>query len=254
MLFVLKRLKISKKGILTNQLTVEQIIRHIQQGDKKYENELIEKYIPFIQNTATKVCKRYIRTTDDDEFSIALIAFNEAIHNYSENKGSSFLSFASLVIRRRIIDYIRQEQRKRISLSIDYTDEDKENMENIAEVKASFKEYKERLEKEYRREEIFHLQEQLSQYGITLTEVTEQSPKHQDARENMLGIARAIVDDNELKDFLVEKRRLPMKALTDNITMSRKTIERNRKYIITLCIVLMEDYRYLQEYLKGWTS
>ncbi|MCD8510679.1 MAG: sigma-70 family RNA polymerase sigma factor [Bacillus sp. (in: Bacteria)] len=124
---------------MPNNLTVEETIRLIQQGDEDHENEFIKKYIPFIQNTATKVCKRYIRTTDDDEFSIALIAFNEAIHNFSENKGSSFLSFASLVIRRRIIDYIRQEQRKKVSLSIDYTDEDKENMENIAEVKASLK-------------------------------------------------------------------------------------------------------------------
>ncbi|MCD8510678.1 MAG: hypothetical protein LRY73_12945 [Bacillus sp. (in: Bacteria)] len=98
------------------------------------------------------------------------------------------------------------------------------------------------------------MQEQLSYFGITLSEVTEQSPKHQDARENMLGIAKTIVEDMELKKFLVEKKRLPMKALSDNITMSRKTIERNRKYIITLCIVLMEDYRYLQEYLKGWTT
>ncbi|MDQ0255235.1 RNA polymerase sigma factor [Evansella vedderi] len=249
---MLKRLKILNR----EELSIEETIRLIQQGDgeSEIENQLIQKYIPFIQNTATKVCKRYIRTSDDDEFSIALIAFNEAIHNYSENKGSSFLSFASLVIRRRIIDYIRQEQRKKVSLSIDYVDTDKENMENIAEVKASFKEFEQRRETEYRREEIFHLQEQLAVYGITLAEVSEQSPKHQDARENMLMIAKTIIQNPELKEFLIEKKRLPMKALTKSITMSRKTIERNRKYIITLCIVLMEDYRYLQDYLKEWTS
>ena len=234
--------------------SIEQIVADIQAGDSDQENFLIKQYIPFIRKITANVCKRYIRTTDDDEFSIALIAFSEAIKQYSTDKGSSFLSFASLVIRRRVIDYIRQEQRRRISLSMDFTEDDRENMENMAEVQASFKEYKEVQETEHRREEIFHLTEKLAEFRITLTEVSVQSPKHQDARENMLNISKAVIEDEDLRYFLIEKKRLPMKELTKKISMSRKTIERNRKYIITLCIVLMEDYRYLQDYLKEWIT
>ncbi|WP_236939237.1 RNA polymerase sigma-I factor [Evansella clarkii] len=234
--------------------TIEQTVAAIQEGDSEQENLFIEQYIPFIRKTTAKVCKRYIRTSEDEEFSVALMAFNEAIKQYSSNKGSSFLSFASLVIRRRVIDYIRQEQRRRVTLSIDFTEEDKENMENLAEVQASFKEYKEIIETEHRREEILHLQEKLGEFGISLSEVAAQSPKHQDARENMLEIAQVVVSNEKFKEFLLEKQRLPMKELTKSISMSRKTIERNRKYIITLCLVLLEDYRYLQDYLKEWVS
>lgn len=245
------------KRLFTNNIdqhSLNETIMEIQDGHEELENDLIKQYIPFIRKTTAKVCKRYISTTEDDEYSIALIAFSEAIRQYSPEKGSSFLSFASLVIRRRVIDYIRQEQRRRTPISIDYTETDKENMENVAEVHASVQEYENMLENEYRREEIIHLQENLHTYGITLSEVSEQSPKHQDARENMLEIAKTVVMNDDLRETLIEKKRLPMKHLTNEIAMSRKTIERNRKYIITLTLILMEDYRYLKDYLKEWIS
>ncbi|RNA70586.1 RNA polymerase sigma-I factor [Bacillus sp. KQ-3] len=224
----------------------------IQRGNVRLENDLIEQYIPFIRKTTAKVCKRYINTSEDDEYSIALIAFNEAIHQYSPDKGSSFLSFASLVIRRRVIDFIRQEQRRKIPLSIDYHDDDNENMENVAEIHASFHEYHEKQEREYRREEILHLNEQLKAFKISLSDVAKQCPKHQDARENMVKIAKTVVEIEGLRSTLMTKKRLPIKELTKHITMSRKTIERNRKYIIAVSLVLMEDYRYLKDYLKEW--
>nr|WP_249414000.1 RNA polymerase sigma-I factor [Alteribacter keqinensis] len=245
---MLKRLTID-----TNKpFDINETVMEIQRGNVRLENDLIEQYIPFIRKTTAKVCKRYINTSEDDEYSIALIAFNEAIHQYSPDKGSSFLSFASLVIRRRVIDFIRQEQRRKIPLSIDYHDDDNENMENVAEIHASFHEYHEKQEREYRREEILHLNEQLKAFKISLSDVAKQCPKHQDARENMVKIAKTVVEIEGLRSTLMTKKRLPIKELTKHITMSRKTIERNRKYIIAVSLVLMEDYRYLKDYLKEW--
>ncbi|WP_280768794.1 RNA polymerase sigma-I factor [Salipaludibacillus daqingensis] len=225
----------------------------IQKGLNEHaENELIDQYIPFIKKVTSGVCKRYINPSSDDEFSIAMIAFSEAIHKYSPDKGSSFLSFASLVIRRRVIDYIRMEQRKKTSLSLDYKEEDRENMENIAEVSASFQDYYQGMEREYRKEEIHHFQERLSLFEIQLSEIAAQCPKHTDARVNMVKIAKTIIEHEDLLKILMQKKRLPVKQLMEYITMSRKTIERNRKYIIALVIVLLEDYQYLKDYLREW--
>ncbi|MBU9711328.1 RNA polymerase sigma-I factor [Evansella tamaricis] len=234
--------------------TVEEVVAQIQNGNNDKKNQFIEQYIPFIRKTASKVCKRYISPSVDDEYSIALMAFDEAIQQYSPEKGSSFLAFAALVVKRRVIDYIRYEQRRRVSLSIDYTEEDKENMENAAEVHASVKNYEHHLESQYRRDEIIQLQEKLRIYDISLSDVSKQSPKHKDARENMLQIANCVVGEEEMRLYLIEKKRLPMKELSKRISMSRKTIERNRKYIIALCVILMEDFQYLRDYLKGWLS
>lgn len=245
---MLKRLMMTREH---KNNSVEDVIAQIQAGDEEERNKFIEQYIPFIRKTTSKVCKRYL-TMDDDEYSIALMAFNEAIHQYSPEKGNSFLSFAALVMKRRVIDYIRYEQRRKITISIDYTENDKENMENVAEVHAAVKTYEKQQESVERKEEILQLQKKLNEFGITLADVAKQSPKHKDARENMLEIAKTVVSEDEFKYYLIEKKRLPMKQLTEQISMSRKTLERNRKYIIALCIILLEDFQYLQDYLRGW--
>src|SRR5690625_6528731 len=75
-----------------------------QQGDSEILNHLLKAYQPFIAKCVSSVCKRYIDPEHDDEFSIGLSAFHSAIEIFSPVKGSSFLSFAKLVITRRVID------------------------------------------------------------------------------------------------------------------------------------------------------
>jgi len=55
------------------------------------------------------VVGRYVAYGQDDELSIALMAFVEAIRSYDVSKGN-FLSFSQNVIKRRIIDYYRKEK------------------------------------------------------------------------------------------------------------------------------------------------
>lgn len=47
---------------------------------------LIEKDKSFIKGTACKVVGRFI-SESDDEWSVALIAYNEALKSYNETKG-----------------------------------------------------------------------------------------------------------------------------------------------------------------------
>ena len=94
-------------------------------------------------------------------------------------------------------------------------------------------------------------QENLSHYKLSFQELVEQSPKHEDARINAIKIAETIVNSQELLNYLNEKKRLPIKKLEKQVHVSRKTIERNRKYIIAICLIMIGDYVYLQDYLKG---
>ncbi|MGO4886949.1 RNA polymerase sigma factor SigI [Anaerobacillus sp. MEB173] len=238
----------------TEHQDLELLIEKIQAGDTSLHNELINQYKPFIRTTVSKVCKRYIDVAIDDEYSIGLIAFDEAIQKYSTEKGSSFLSFASLVIRRRVIDYIRYESRRKVNFSLDQTTEDGDNLDNLAEVAASVKSHKADVEDEYRREEILHFRDRLQEFKISFSELPEQSPKHKDARENMIQVAKTIIEHEEIKKQMLEKKKLPIKQLSEHVTVSRKTLERNRKYIIALTIVLLEDYLYIKEYLKEWLN
>ena len=62
----------------------------------------------FILRTASTVSRRYV-TKEDDEWSIALQAFAQAVQDYDPEKGS-LQGFAEVVIRRRLTDQFRRNR------------------------------------------------------------------------------------------------------------------------------------------------
>lgn len=233
-----------------NDRPLEEMVKSIQQGDTVMQNYLLQTYQPFIAKCVSEVCKRYIDPKRDDEFSIGLSAFNEAIFSYSPERGSSFLSFAKLVIKRKVIDYIRYNQKRLVSISLDET-YNAEQMENPMEIVAVKEKYQEEIDAFHRKEEILEFKDKLKEYNLSLIELTDVSPKHKDARESAVKTARILFQDKELREFVQVKKKLPIKQLIKKVDVSKKTLERNRKFILAIFIVLSEDYIYLKDYLKG---
>lgn len=229
---------------------LEEMITSAKNGDTEVQNHLLKMYQPYIAKCVSEVCKRYIDPKRDDEFSVGLFAFNEAIQTYSSEKGSSFLSFAKLVVKRKVIDYIRFVQKAPNTTSLDES-YDEEKMENPAEIVAVNEKYQEEQDSWYRKEEISDFKGKLLEYKLTLAELTEVSPKHRDARESAIQIAKVLFDDVALREYVHVKKKLPIKDLVKRVNVSKKTLERNRKYILAIFIVLSEDYLYLKDYLKG---
>jgi RNA polymerase sigma factor len=233
------------------QLTLEELAIDIQNGDEQLLNMVINDYKPFIKKTVSSVCKRYIYESDD-EFSIGLIAFHDAILKYNNERGSSIISFAEVIIKRKVIDYIRKNGKIR-DVSIDRNlmgDEDDAAALTIEQV-LSVEEYAKQEDSLNRREEIVDFQEQLTLFNLSFMDLVEQSPKHEDARLNAIEIAKTVVTSNDLMNYLMEKKRLPIKKIEKQVNVSRKTIERNRKYIIAISLIMIGDYVYLKDYLKG---
>lgn len=232
--------------------SLEETIIKIQQGDTKLRDDIIHSYKPFIAKTASTVCNRYI-TESDDEFSIGLIAFNEAIDKYTSEKGKSLIAFAEIIIKRRVIDYLRsQSNRKEYAIGSVFDDEGKE--QSVLDHANSMHAYEKEKESELRRDEIQRYNMRLREFGLSFNELASVSPKHEDARRGAISIAQMVMSDEELKDMLFTSKRLPIKQLEQKVQVSRKTIERNRKYIISICVMLNEEFPYLAEYIKGVTD
>lgn len=229
---------------------MEELIEQAQNGDEDAVNFLLQKYQPFIAKNVSEVCKRYIDPERDDEFSIGLSAFHEAIRMFSPDRGSSFLTFSSLVVKRKVIDYIRSQSKYPATISFDET-YDEEKMENPTEVEAVKNIYQQEQEAWYRRQEILEFQKTLADYKLTLTDLAEVSPKHRDARDSAVRIARLIRDDKSLSEYVEHKKKLPIKELAKKVDVSKKTLERNRKFILAIFIILGGDYVFLNDYLKG---
>ena len=223
-----------------------------KEGDARIREQILQDYRPFYLRVASTSCRKYLVLGRDDEASIAMIAFNEAIDSYNADGGASFLSFAEIVIKRRMVDYFRRQSKRsdEIPLSSFERDEQEDNVIQKIESREAHTVLQIQEETEERREEIFRLDQLLSHYGIRFSDLVRISPKHQDARDRALQVARTLAGEPELLAYLTTKKSLPLKELEERVEVSRKTLERQRKYIIALTLILIGDFYHLREYLN----
>ena len=145
--------------------------------DMKAADRLIGSYMPFIKAETAKFLKRPPMEGHDDELSIAMIAFHEAIRGYSHSRGA-FLKYAAMLIKSRLIDYHRKEQKHNNVISLDTPagEEDTPLGDTIAD-EADHNENL--LIREATRTEIEELTRQMQEFGVSLTDVAENCPKQQ---------------------------------------------------------------------------
>jgi len=218
-----------------------------RQGDDLAREELIRRFTPFVLKIASRLSGRFIRLGEDDEASIGLMAFNEAIDNFEPEKGLSFVTLAETIIRRRLIDYFRREGRHRQNVPLSVLDVAPGQGREV--MTAGIEDYTLVTELEDRKQEVLRYRQDLARYGITLDDLVRGCPRHRDARERALACARVIADNPVFRCHLQERRELPLKDLVKELDTSRKTLERHRKYIIAAALIMMGPYEYLQEYL-----
>ena len=235
---------------------VRQAITRVQQGQDNLRDDLVKKYLPFILKVTSQSCKRFVRFGVDDEVSIALMAFDEALNKYDCSQNTSFFSFAEAVIKRRLIDYFRKTGRENREIPWSSIGHDEDGLETTFRLnKLTWDKAKEiHYEKEItvlRRDEILEYQKELKYYGISMQDLVEASPKHQDARKSAYEIASIISENEQFRTHLKRTKTLPLKELELIARISRKTLERQRKYIIALAVILTGRFYFLDEYLEG---
>lgn len=230
----------------------ERLVAAAQRGDGAARERLIRAFTPYVMRVASQVAGRYLQPGRDEEISIALLAFNEAIGSFEASRGTGFLSFAETVMRRRLIDYFRREtgRRREIPMSGFEETDDEGNVQNPIEGLHATEAFSHQEEVAERAEEILRYRELLAGYGISLVELVRLAPRHEDARRRAIAAARRVAADPVRLRYLREKKELPLKALQQEVAVSRKTLERQRKYIIAIALALSEDFFYLPEYLR----
>lgn len=223
-------------------------------GDTRAREDLIDAYTPFVLRVAARTCGRFVRIGQDDEVSVALIAFNEAIDRYDERGGASFLTFAEMVIRRRLIDHFRVERRPREVPLADFEQVDEEGQTfNAVEVQGALAAHSEEEQAARRREDILRFRELLKDYGLSMEDLVRAAPRHEDARLRAMAVARRVAGHKPYAAYLRAHRELPLKELAAerDIGVSRKTLERQRKYVVAIALILMENLETLREYIKA---
>ncbi|WP_092926373.1 sigma factor [Romboutsia hominis] len=199
-------------------------------------NEIVEENIGFIINTISKVTGKYVSIENDDEFSIGLMAFVEALDKYNQEKGP-FLSFAKIVIESRVKNYLVKEKKKVDVVSIDLYKEIGIDINNIL--------YNPIEDKTELINEIQQFKEELNLFKLTIEDLIKEAPKHSDTRENAINVSKKASKDLEVTDFMYEKKRLPIKKISLKYMVTEKVIKRSKKFIISLIIIFFKKYRNL---------
>ncbi|AQS05578.1 RNA polymerase sigma-I factor [Clostridium beijerinckii] len=224
-------------------------IERIRNGDVKLKDKLIKDYLPFIGKSVSKVSKKYEDIRYSDIFSIGMIAFNEALDNYDENKGKNFFAYCDMIIRSRIIDYYRKSEKEEKAYPFTYFEnEDEINFEEKYLRSNSFNQY-ENIETQ---DEMEFFQKKLSEFNINIYDIGEEIPKHRDSIIMCIKIAKELCDNDYLYGKLIRNKSIPLKELVSMVQVHKRTIERNRKFIIVVSLIFKTEFTYSKEYIQDF--
>lgn len=216
--------------------------------------DLIREQEKMILRTASLATFRFV-TKSDDEWSVALCAFSDAIDHYSPDKGN-FLPFARLLIKRSLIDYHRSAASRQNEVSVspfvlegqceDNADEtDKAVYMAVAQQSQSQSQPNGSL-----KDEIEAVNQELNLYGFRFFDLTDCSPKQDRTKKECARAIRCLLSRPDLLGELQRTRKLPVQALSGSSGVSKKLIDRYRKYLVMATVVLSGDYPMLSEYLR----
>ena len=222
--------------------------------DPRAFDRLVEGRRQWLLGLCGQTAHRYV-TDSDDEWSISLMALDEAVKGYDEGKGD-FLAFASVVVRRRVTDWLRTEGRHSQEVTVGAFDEEPEEPD-AAQLQTQTKLAGAAMERESRqdtadraREEIAAMQSILKEYGFSFFDLAESSPKAEKTKKSCGTAIRCLIASVVMMAKMRLSRLLPMKELTAESGVARKILDRHRRYIIAGAEILDGDFPILAGYLR----
>jgi len=219
-------------------------------NDDKLFSEFVHDQKHFIINCSYRATHKYI-TQSDDEWSIALIAFTQAVKSYNREKGS-FLPYAELIIRRNLIDHYRSTKKFNPELSVNPSifesnpeDEDTDTGIKI-EVSAKLSKQTDTTIKD----EIEAANAVFKKFGFSFYALTSCSPKSAKTKEACKQAVLYVLDNPLVKNEIYQSKKLPLKLIQKNTNLPRKLLDHHRRYILAAIEILSGEYPMLAEYMS----
>ena len=215
--------------------------------DMEAADRLIGTYLPFIRSETAKFLGRPPQEGHDDELSIAMIAFHEAIQGYSRGRGA-FLPYAAMLIKSRLIDYQRKEKRHKGILSLETPAREDENA--LGDTLPGDGDHGEDIVmRDATRAEIEELSAQMKLFGVSLTDVADNCPRQERTLRACQKVLLEARRHPEYLDELIQTKKLPITALSKLSGVDKKTLERHRKYLIAVLLAFTNGYEIIRGHL-----
>lgn len=222
--------------IILNEVGEEMLqkkYKEISQIEKFQDiNEVIEGYMPMIIKTISETTGKYVSAENSEELSIGLMAFVEAIERYEETRGE-FTSFAKLIIKSRVINYLKKENKHQNVVSIDAL---KEQGIDILDTYIEPAKSQDRL-----KEELDRLRQEIKLFGFGFDELVEEAPKHKDTRDYAINVSEKVSKEEAFTTFMYAKKRLPVTDISRKFSVTEKILKRSKKFIISVVIIFYKN-------------
>lgn len=213
--------------------------------DSRELEKLVADYLPFIKREVGKAAAPKLEY--DDKVSLGMLVFVNCVRQYDPKRGA-FLSYTSVCIRNRLIDEARRlGGGGTVFLSTD----DEENAGASPEDRASLAAYDRQREQRGLQEEISLLAGQLEAHGLSFGQLASICPRQKRSRALCAALARQVLGEGELLAAFRERGQLPRAELARRAGVSEKTVEKYRKYIVALLLILQGDYPGIGAYIPG---
>lgn len=215
-------------------------------GDDRERNAFIEACVPMLRRCLYHIEGRPIGESDD-EWSVALLAFNEAVDSYNPERGA-FSGHMYQVAKRRLVDHHRRTARHRREVDVSphaFTDDAREQAPVAQAIQLTAQPM---AEQRALQEELRAATGRLKPYGIAFMDLTTCSPQTKKTRKACAVAVACILERPPLLEAVRRKRTLPLKRIQEETGLPQKVLERHRKYILAVAILMQGDYPFLQEY------
>jgi RNA polymerase sigma factor len=232
------------KGLLDAEGSVERI----QSGDRDLLEQFIADSIPFVKRAVRNITHSYF-VEQEDEYSIALEAFHQAIYRYKVGGAVPFEPYALLLIKNRLLNWIRdQKQTRQVLTMTDCETEDGVDLaDRLSDPRADH--IQQNLEFE---EAMMQLECELQMFGLHMSGLSGKLPHHQDTRRLCIRVAQRLTGDEALYTDFMHHHRLPCAELSRRSQIPVKTIEKNRSTIILFTLLLHSELDAIKYYISSF--
>jgi|LGOV01.1.fsa_nt_gb RNA polymerase sigma factor len=176
----------------------------------------------------------------DEHLQIGMIAMQEAIMKYDATRGR-FSSFASQVVRSRLIDYERTVFRQTRNESLELVAREEQEL-SYSEIQQAMQRYQRDQERELVQLEIGAYRQELEGWGLSFAELVKVSPKQDRLRQRYFRVVRFVLESPELLEWTNTHHKLPIQALMEGIDEKKRNLERGRKYILSMIVLMQGEY------------
>ena len=185
----------------------------------------------------------------EEHIQIGMIALQEAIAKYDEERGR-FLSFAAQVIRSRLIDYERKVYRQTRNESLELVGDEEQEL-SYSEIQLAMSRFRKDQERELMRLEIAAYSEELAKWDLSFQELVRVSPKQERLRNRYFRVVRFLLESDELMEWMDQHHKLPIQSIIRDLGEKKRNLERGRKYILSMVVLLSGEYPRLKSRISG---